>query len=157
MKHRLLTIIVLLMLTLSVGAQEAPRQPQQHFSPEKFEADLQAFITNEAKLTQQEAAKFFPVYKEMQEKQRAIFGRQRQLLTKEKPADEQGCLRNIKDCDELDLELKRIQQNYHVRFLELLPASKVYDILKAEDRFHRHMMKNWGRGAQRQGQGLHRR
>ena len=111
----------------------------------KFEAELQDFITKEAKLTPQEAAKFFPVYKEMQEKQRELFDRQRELA-KVKPTDEQGCLKVIKESDEIDLNLKRIQQTYHQRFIELLSASKVYDILKAEQRFHRHMMKNWGRG-----------
>lgn len=135
---------MVVILTMSISAQEG-QKPQQRFSPEKFEAELQDFITKEAKLTPQEAAKFFPVYKEMQEKQRELFDRQRELA-KVKPTDEQGCLKVIKESDEIDLNLKRIQQTYHQRFIELLSASKVYDILKAEQRFHRHMMKNWGRG-----------
>lgn len=141
---KILTIIVMLTAVIMVNAQGG-QQAQQRFSPEKFEADLQGYITKEAHLTQQEASKFFPVYKEMQEKQRALFDRQRELA-KVKPSDEQGCLKVIKESDEIDLELKRIQQTYHARFIELLSASKVYDILKAEQRFHRHMMKNWGRG-----------
>ena len=48
--------------------------------------------------------------------------------------------------------MKRIQQTYHLRFLEQLPASRVYDILQAEDRFHRTMMRNWGRGPRMQQQ-----
>ena len=146
MKKKLCTIIIMFALTLGVSAQQG-QQPGQRFSPEQFEADLQAFITKEANLTPQEAAKFFPLYKEMQNKQRALFERQRQLATV-KPTDEQGCLKSIKDRDALDLELKQVQQTYHLRFLEQLPASKVYDILKAEDRFHRRMMKNWGRTPQ---------
>lgn len=132
------------MLTLGMNAQEQ-NAPQQRFSPERFEAELQNYITKEAGLTPQEATKFFPVYKEMQDKQRTLFERQREL-GKTKPTDEQGCMKAIKESDEIDLELKRLQQTYHLRFMELLPASKVYDILKAELRFHRHMMKNWGRG-----------
>ena len=81
----------------------------------------------------------------MQEKQRAVFMRQRNV-SRVKPADEQGCLKAIKEQDEIDLELKRIQQTYHLRFLEALPASRVYDILRAEEHFHRNMMRNWGRG-----------
>ena len=66
---------------LCLPAQEV-NKPEQ-FSPEKFDAELRQFITNEAKLTEQEAAKFFPVYKEMQAKQRAVFARQRaQLMNK---------------------------------------------------------------------------
>lgn len=141
--------LILLMTLLAVGMSAQDRRHQQsseqRFSPERFETQLQEYITKEANLTQQEAAKFFPVYKEMQEKQRIQFDRQREL-SKNKPTDEQGCMRAIKESDGIDLELKRIQQNYHCRFLELMPASKVYDILKAEQNFYRHMMKNWGRG-----------
>ena len=147
------TILILLaaMFTLTLSAQDR-QQPAQRFSPERFEAALQDFITKEAKLNEQEAATFFPVYKEMQEKQRVLFDRQRQL-SRVKPQDEQGCMRVIKEADEIDLELKRIQQTYHLRFMEMLSASKVYDILGAELRFHRHMMKSWGRGNTQRPQG----
>ena len=133
-----------MMLSLSISAQGFGQQNQQRFSPEKFEADLQEYITKEAKLTPQEAGKFFPVYKEMQEKQRALFARQLELANV-KPADEQGCMKVIKESDDIDLDLKRIQKNYHARFMEMMSASKVYDILKAEQNFHRRTMRNWGR------------
>lgn len=155
-----------LMLTLSAGAQgfgQVPRfgqgfgqgfgQQGQRFSPERFQQQLEEAITKEASLTPQEAAAFFPVYREMQEKQRAVFMRQRNV-SRVKPADEQGCLKAIKEQDEIDLELKRIQQTYHLRFLETLPASRVYDILRAEEKFHRNMMRSWGRGPRPQQPGM---
>ena len=139
---KLVTTLLLVVLALAIHAQDnqTPR-----FSPEKFEAELQGFIAKEAHLTPQEATKFFAVYKEMQEKQRALFDKQRELA-KTKPSDEQGCLKVIKESDAIDLELKQIQQTYHAKFIKLLSASKVYDILQAEQRFHRRMMKSWGRG-----------
>lgn len=137
---RLCFLALAAMLTLGIYAQA--QGPQQKFSPEKFDQELQAFITNEAKLTPQEAAKFFPVYKEMQDKQRALYGRQRNMVGMN-PQDEASCLKAIRERDETDLEMKRIQQTYHNRFLEMMPASKVYAILQAEDRFHRRMMKRW--------------
>lgn len=140
MMKRLFTTTVMLML-LTVGMQ-AQQENQQKFSPEKFDAELKSFIVKEASLTQQEAAAFFPIYKEMREKQHQLFERQRKL-GREKPQDEKSCLKNIRERDEVDLELKRVQQTYHERFLGVLSASKVYDIIKAEDRFHRRMMKTW--------------
>ena len=150
---KLFFFCMMLMFTLSAGAQgfgqgfgQGQGQGQgQRFSPERFQAQLEEFITKEANLTAQEAAAFFPIYKEMAEKQRAVFMRQRNVA-RVKPADEQGCLKAIKEQDEIDLELKRIQQTYHLRFLETLSASKVYDILRAEEKFHRNMMRSWGRG-----------
>lgn len=113
---------------------------QRGFSPDKFDADLREFITKEAKLTEQEAIKFFPVYKEMQTKQREVYGRQK-TLGMSKPEDEKAYKDAIRQRDENDLEMKRIQQTYHEKFLKLLPASKVYAILHAEDMFYRRMLK----------------
>lgn len=136
---KILTIFLVLMVSIAVNAQEQPR-----FSPEKFDAELQQFIVQEAHLTPQESARFFPVYKEMQRKQRAIYDRMRQL-GKIKPQDEAGCQKAIQDRDNIDVELKRIQQTYHNKFLDILPASKVYDVIKAEDHFHRRMLKRWSK------------
>lgn len=149
MRKFIFGLVFLLTAGLTVVAQ--PQQGHQgqsqigpRFSPEKFEAELQQFLVQEASLTPQEAAKFFPVYKEMNRKQRALYERQRQLGMI-KPKDEKGCQKAIKDRDEIEVELKRIQQNYHNKFLDILPASKVYDVLNAEDRFHRRMLRKWSK------------
>jgi len=147
MKKTLATLM-LSIITLGVSAQDQDKKGK--FSPEKFDAQLQEYIANEAGLSQQEAADFFPVYKEMQQKQRPLFERLRKL-GKDKPQDEKACQEAIRQHDELEIEMKKIQQTYHNRFMELLPASKVYNILKAEDRFHRRMLRNWGHDGKHDG------
>jgi len=146
--RKVLTIIYLSMLAVGMCAQQHNNNQQQgnteRFSPEKFDTELQQFIVKEANLTPQESAKFFPVYKEMQRKQRALFERQRQLGNI-KPQDEKGCQKAIRDRDDIDVELRRTQQTYHNKFLDMLPASKVYDIIKAEERFHRRMLRRWSK------------
>ncbi|MBR6320486.1 MAG: hypothetical protein IKR50_08660 [Prevotella sp.] len=146
---RMYVCIVAALLASGLQAQE---NEKQKFSPERFDAELQQFITTEAKLTPEEAAKFFPVYKEMQAKQRELFNKQKDLAMK-KPQDEAACEKAIKDRDTNELEMKRIQKAYHKRFLEMMPASKVYDVLQAEDRFHRRMLKRWSRNAPQHRQG----
>ena len=47
--------------------------------------------------------------------------------------------------DKMDIELKRIQQQYHNKFLDILPACKVMKAIKAEDKFHRNMLKRWSK------------
>ena len=138
MKKLSITIVCLL-VTMMAFAQEGPMK----FSPEKFKADLQEFIVKEAKLTPQEATKFLPLFGEMHEKQRAIYARQRELR-KTPPTDEAGYKDAIKKADQMDLELKTLQQTYHNKFLNVLPASKVFEVIKAEDRFYRDMWKHWG-------------
>lgn len=140
MKRIVITCLAVLML-LAVSAQE----PKKKFSPEKFQAELEQFITNEACLTPQEATKFFPLYREMHKKQRCVYN-QMKALGKIKPAEESECRKSIQKRDELELELKSIQRTYHNKFLGVLSASKVFDVIKAEDRFHRKTFRNWGNG-----------
>ena len=85
MKKVLISMMFLLASVLVCQADEP-----QKFSPEKFQAEMEQFIAKEAGLTADESAKFFPVYHEMQKKQRALFGRQQQL-GRQKPSDEKGC------------------------------------------------------------------
>ena len=139
---RFSTIICVVFLALTVSAQG---RGNNGFSPEHFDAELQKYITKEAGLTQQEAEKFFPLYKEMQQKQRALYGKQR-LMGRQKPTDEKGCEQAIKQYDEIDLELKRIQLQYHNKMLKVISASKLYEVIKAESTFHRQQLRNWSFG-----------
>jgi hypothetical protein len=134
-----------LLLLVFVLAYVAHAQGPQRFDPAKFDAEQQQFITKSACLTEQEAARFFPLFREMQKKQRAIYERQRKLGFN-KPADEKGCAESIRQHDQIDLELKQIQQTYHNKFLRVIPASKLYDVLQAEDRFFRMKLRSWGGG-----------
>ena len=136
--------LLLLTLTLFFGAyaQGQGQGQVQRFDPAKFDAEQQQFITKAANLTEQEAARFFPLFREMQKKQRAIYERQRKLGFN-KPADEKGCAQSIREHDQIDLELK---QTYHNKFLRVIPASKLYDVLQAEDRFFRMKLRSWGGG-----------
>ena len=136
MMRNFILLLAMLALTLDSQAQE------QKFSPEKFDADMAAFVTREANFTPQEAEKFFPLFKEMHQQMRTVYGRIR-TVTKQKPADDEACAAAIKECDKLNLELKKIEQTYHQKMLKVVSATKVYEAIKAEARFHRQMMKGW--------------
>ena len=138
MKRIFVSVICLTFALVCLNATE----PQEKFSPEKFQAELEQFIIREASLTSEESAKFFPLYREMQQKQRAVYKQMREL-GRNKPADEASCKQAVQKRDALELEQKRIQQTYHDKFFRVLPASKVYDVIRAEDRFHRYAFKNW--------------
>jgi Spy/CpxP family protein refolding chaperone len=126
---------VFIFLFCVLGVLSSAAQPPQKFSPEKFQADMEQFITQEANLTPQESAAFFPLFREMQNKQRGLFNRLRHL-SKIKPVDDRGCRKVIDQMDDLEIQLKQIEQNYHVRFYKILPPSKVFDVISAEHNFH---------------------
>ena len=153
--RRLVIIGLVCLSALGASAQNFPRQvfpqqgfpqqnfQQQRFSPEKYQADLEQYITKEACLTPKEAAAFFPLFREMQKKQRALYNKMREDV-RIKPTDEAACKKMIQKRDQVELELKSIQQTYHNKFFSVMPASKVFDVIKAEDQYHRGLLRNMG-------------
>lgn len=133
-------VFVLFFVSLCVLTGYAQHQGHRKFDPCKFQADMEQFILQEAALSPKESEAFFPVFREMRKKQRVVFDQQSRLRHI-KPADENGCREAIIKLDELESQMREIQQHYHKAFLKILPASKVYDILKAEERFHRQVLR----------------
>ena len=113
--------LLIMMVVMGVNAQPPKKRPP--FNPAKFEADLEKYIATHACLLPSESAKFFPVYREMT------------------PRDNEGCAESIRRLDELDIRMKQLQQEYHSRFMTILPAKKVLSIIKAEEQFHRQIFK----------------
>lgn len=143
MRKLLFSTVIMIMVVLGASAEE-----QQKFSPEKFQADLEQYITTEAGLTNEEAAKFFPLYREMQQKQRVVYNKIHELF--KLPHDEASCKRAIQRRDQLEIELKQIAQTYHNKFLRVLPASKVIGTIIAEDKFHRRAFRKFGQQRNRE-------
>ena len=112
---KILLMCIMAVMTLGVVAQNR----QKPFDPERFQNDLERFITQKAGLTQAQATRFFPLYREMQRKQRTLFNEMRQL-------------RNVN---------AKIQKDYHQKFFSVMPAGKVMEVLRAEDQFHRQAFK----------------
>lgn len=143
MRKLLFSTVIMIMVVLGASAEE-----QQKFSPEKFQADLEQYITTEAGLTNEEAAKFFPLYREMQQKQRVVYNKMHELF--KLPHDEASCKRAVQRRDQLEIELKQIAQTYHNKFLRVLPASKVIGTIIAEDKFHRRAFRKFGQQRNRE-------
>lgn len=138
---RVFLVMVVLLTILAANAQDNKRHGG--FTPEKFNAEKLQFIIKEANLTAKEGEKFVPIYNKMLREQRTRFDRMRRIW-KNKPSNEAACLEIIKERDKLELELKRIQQSYHNKLLMVIPAQKLFDVIKAEEYFHRHMLKKYG-------------
>lgn len=128
---KLLFVVVVLVSQLAAIAQERPK-----FDPRRFEAELEQFVSTEAGLSPQEAADFFPVYREMRCKQRTLFMKLDEYRHIDY-RDNKLCEKAIRDQDEIDAQIKELQRMYHLKFMKILPAGKVLKILRAEDRFHR--------------------
>ena len=129
-----------MLLTVVVSATS---QGQQKFDPDKFQADMRKFITDRAMLTEDEATKVFPMFLEMKAKERKLFESQRKGM--KMPQTDEDFKQAIENYDKIDFQVKTLQKNYHLKFLKVLPAKKVFLVIRADDDFKKMMFRNMAR------------
>ena len=120
---------------------------QQRLSPEEFRAKQKAFIIEKAGLNKEEAAKFFPVYFELQDKKKALNDKAWGLLRKGKDdktteAQYAEILKGVYDARSASDKLER---DYYEKFKKILSNKKIYMVQKAEMRLHRELLKSANR------------
>ena len=141
MNARKILFVLSLLLIGSIGVAAQPKGKPQ-FNPDEFKQKLEQHIVQYAKLTPEEAAKFFPIFHEMKAKQHELQG-QMFKLKKDKPSsnaadkDYQSAILSIK---RLNIQMAEVEETYYKRMCKTIPAKKVYDAMNAEDAFYRRMM-----------------
>lgn len=115
----------------------------QHLSPEEFRAKQRTFITEKAELTKEEAAKFFPVYFELQDRKKQLNDEVWQLIRKGKDenltdAQYGEIMEGIYDAR---IASDRLDKTYFDKYKKILSCKKIYLVQKAEMRFHRELLK----------------
>lgn len=138
---KILFIIMMAVMALAANAE----QEDKKFDPKQFRREQEAFITKEAGLSAQEAAAFFPLFRELQEKQRALFSQQMKIARK-KPENDKEALRLINEMDELELSIVKLKMQYHGKFCKAIPARKVKQCIRAEEKYKRNIMDRLAKG-----------
>ena len=106
-----------------------------------------AFIIEQAGLTKEEAAKFFPVYFELQEKKKKLNDESWSLMRQgkdDKTTEAQYEEIVAKVCDNR-IAADRLDKSYLDRFKKILSNKKIFLVQRAEMRFHREMLKGMNR------------
>jgi len=105
--------------------------------PKELRRRQEAFIIKEAGLTPAEAAYFFPSFRELKQKQRAIRRAIRQSFrrVKRERLSEKECDKLLKEIESLARKDTHLELTYHARWRKKLSASKIILILAADRRF----------------------
>ena len=140
MKQRLFMLFALCMLCLSYTTA----QPK-NLSREEFNKKFQAFIIENAKLTEKEALEFFPIYYECQKKKNELNGEIWKLRRKE-TQEKQGLSeveyqKILEEIAELRIKIEKLEKDYIQRYHKVLPYSKIFGVNEAETRFNRELVR----------------
>ena len=131
-------------LTLIICFCMTPIQAQKKMmSQEEFRKQQQMFLTERAGLTPEEAKNFFPLYFELQDKKRSYNKEAWQKLRKGKEAGttEAEYDRIIEDVLQTRITIDQLELEYARKYKQFLSAKKIYQIQKAEMKFHRELLK----------------
>ena len=142
MKRHLLTSLLLFFIALTAGAQEQ-KKGRPHFSPEEFPAKQQAYITEKAGLSPEEAEAFFPLFFELQKKKFDLERGARKDFKKQRNEQmtEEECRKFVYNMADVKIEIAKLEREYTDKYLEVLPPCKVRRVQHAENSFQRDLMK----------------
>lgn len=123
--------------------QAADGCDQHHLSRDEFRAKQKAFITEQAGLTKEEVAKFFPIYFELQDKKKQLSDESWNLMRKgkENNTTETQYEDIIEQVCDNRIASDRLDKSYLERFKKILSCKKIYLVQRAELRFHRELLK----------------
>ena len=147
MKKYIACIVLSLMAFVPVLAQQPKGDGRRQFNPDEFKARLEAYIRDKVGLSQAEGDKLFPIYFEMKEKQLGINHAIMKLKRTAAPQNGGSCpnyCEIVTQITNLNVELAKIEQTYYPKMCKVVDAKKVFDLMLAEDAFHREMLRMAG-------------
>lgn len=149
MKRAIITLSLIMVTILATYAQEKQGQQggRRRFSPEQFQAKQRSYIVEKAKLTQEEADAFFPLFFELQKEKFRIEHEARSKVIKERGqrlTDEQ-CKELLMNNADARIKIAELEKEYITKYLKAVSAKKLLDIQRAERSFQNHMLKSLSR------------
>ncbi len=135
-------ILVLLMVGL-VPLTWAEDGTNQHLSKDEFRAKQKTFITEKAGLTKEEAAKFFPLYFELQDKKKELNDEGWELIKKGRKDElsEAEYAEILEGVFDSRIASDKLEKAYLDKYKKILTYKKIYLVQRAEMRFHRELLK----------------
>lgn len=138
MKRHYLLLLLMICPILPIQAQK-----KEKTSEVEFRAKKEAYMTEQASLTKEEAAKFFPLYFELQDRKKQINGKAWKNAEKGKhPQTTEAEYEDIIDeFMHAQQESAELDKEYLKKYKAILSSQKIYQLYKAEIKFHRNMIK----------------
>lgn len=144
MKRLFLLMMISCFAVVGAFAQEWNRPKM---SQEEFRQKQTVFLTERAGLTKEEAAKFFPIYYELQDKKKALNDQAWAKMRKGKHEDltEAQYESIITSILNNRIASDKLEKAYFLKFKTILSCEKIFKVQGAEMRFHRELLKELGR------------
>lgn len=141
MKKYFIIFVLFLSIVPVVNAHDGEGRPR--LSPAEFKAKMQEFITRNAGLTDEEAAKFFPIYFKLQDAKRAINNKSWQLVHQGDSEDlTEAQYKSILDgIANNRISAEKLEKSYNYQFHKVISWKKILKVHRSEIKFNRHLIR----------------
>lgn len=136
-----------LILLLFIGSASFAQKKWSDEEWKQFKAEKVSYITTTLELTPEEAQLFWPLYNQSEKERIALFDERRALDCQK---DEE--IKKMSDQKVAELTRARIniherevalEKKYNEKYLEVLPAHKVYQLYRVENQHRRNLLKKY--------------
>lgn len=137
MKNLFLVVLLSFMGGIAVGQGKLTDEKRKEFDAQKV-----AFFTQELDLSPAEAAVFWPLYNEMQKKNREIESQMRKGFHEAKNTKglkDENYATGLGKMLDAEQDMLDVKKEYYARMLRVIPASKIWKLGEAERKFHRQL------------------
>jgi len=147
MKNILKITFLLFFISLSTFAQQGVFREKMQQKKDQVKSMKIAFLTNELKLTPDEAATFWPLFNEFEEKQKAVrknkiknYIDRSQNAEKLSEKEAQNLLNQMETAEE---EVHQLRKNFIANLKGVLPATKILKLKGAEEEFSKKLLQQY--------------
>ena len=149
MKRPITTLLLCLTCLMAAAQQPQGQRPERpRMTPEEFQTKQKEFIAQQAELTEEESAAFFPLYFELQGKKheanRRVWEEARRVPPHERTEEE--CDKMIDALADVKIECATLEKEYLAKFKKILPAKKLMRVQMAEERYQRELLRGMQQG-----------
>ena len=128
---------ILFTLALCLVSVYGYAQRQEKFDPKEFQRKFEAFISEQANFTKEEATKFFALYNEMKDKERSNYKQYNELLkSTSENSDDKTITATVNKMYEIDQTNAKLESEYIKKIRKVISDRKYFLFKKAEMRFH---------------------
>lgn len=147
------TTFITILLLIGIGhcsnlsacdINDIPKLTKEEMSKDAFRQKQKEYIISKAELTPKEAAYFFPLFFELQDKKKSLNDEIKRKMNEAKNQDlhEQEYESLINQITEKQINIEKLEKEYINKYRRVLSNKKIFKVMLAETGFRKEMLKS---------------
>lgn len=125
-------IVLFFVLSVSMQAQSG----YQNITEKRI-----SFLSTKLTLTSEQAQQFWPLFREYHQKREAITAKRKNAVTFTNDLNDAESLELVNSYIDVKVKQALLLEEYHKKYLEILPSKNVLELYKYDEDFNKHLLK----------------